>query len=59
MSKHVAKLDPSYIDKNSHEYKIVLLNGAKELASKLGNQELLDRVSVNDNDKQENIDLES
>lgn len=59
MSKHVAKLDPSYIDKNSREYKIVLLNGAKELASKLGNQELLDRVSVNDNDKQENIDLES
>ena len=58
MSKHVAKLEPSYIAKNSRGYKIVLLNGAKELASSLGNQELLDRLSIKEDNKQENADID-
>lgn len=59
ISKHVAKLDSSYIAKNSRGYKIILLNGARELASNLGNQELLDKLSVSEDDKQESIDIES
>lgn len=59
MSKHVNKLDPSFLAKNERGYKIVLSSGVLQIARKLGNQRLLKKLQEYESYSDKNINFTS
>lgn len=56
MSKHVNKLDSNLLAKNERGYKVILHSGVLQLASNLGNKELLDMLQPNNKKEAINTD---
>lgn len=59
MSKHVNKLDPSFLAKNERGYKIVLSSGVLQIARNLGNQRLLKKLQAYESYSDKNINFTS
>ncbi|EHK9937472.1 helix-turn-helix transcriptional regulator [Enterococcus faecium] len=59
MSKHVNKLDPSFLAKNERGYKIVLSSGVLQIARNLGNQRLLKKLQEYESYSDKNINFTS
>ncbi|HFX3778388.1 TPA: DUF536 domain-containing protein [Enterococcus faecium] len=59
MSKHVNKLDPSFLAKNERGYKIVLISGVLQIARNLGNQRLLKKLQAYEAYSDKNINFTS